>query len=302
MQSEAAPGAGGIFRHPLWLLAGGYWAWLVVACSKDWTEIADYNHGWFVPFFALYFLWKRVEGSGAEYAGGGATGASRWLAWGVIGGALLFIAPIELARQAPLHWRFYPWVIGLLAVGNTWAVAWITGRRNALGLVMFPALFMMAGIPWPTMLESAVSLPLMGWVTQLSVGLLHLSGYAAVASGNTIILPQCTVGVEEACSGLRSLQAALLVGLAAGELMRFGLWSRIVLLGGSLMMALVANQVRVMFLALVGISGGSRAVQGLHEVAGYAVLGVLLGGVALLSWGMGLLRRFLSEQGEVKMR
>lgn len=301
MQSEVDTGAAvRSFRHPLWLLVGGYWVWLVAACAKDWTEIADYNHGWFVPFFALYFLWKRIEDAGPEEAGEGTTGVGQWLAWGIVGGSLLFIIPIELARQAPLYWRLYPWIIGLLAVGNTWAVAWLTGRRHVLGLVMFPALFMMAGIPWPTMLESAVSLPLMGWVTRLSVGLLHLAGYAAVASGNTITLPQCTVGVEEACSGLRSLQAALLVGLAAGELMRFGAWGRIVLLGGSLMMALVANQVRVMFLALVGISGGSKAVLGLHDAAGYAVLGVLLGGVVLLSWGMGLLRKSLGDPGEVK--
>lgn len=301
MQGEVDRGVSvGFFRHPLWLLVGGYWAWLVAACVKDWTEIADYNHGWFVPFFALYFLWKRMEGARLEDEGGGAAGVGQWLAWSFIGGSLLFIVPIELARQAPLYWRLYPWVIGLLALGNTWAVAWLTGRRHVLGLVMFPALFMMAGIPWPTVLESAVSLPLMGWVTRMSVGLLHLAGYAAVASGNTISLPECTVGVEEACSGLRSLQAALLVGLAAGELMRFGLWSRVVLLGGSLVMALAANQVRVLFLALAGISGGSKAVQGLHDVAGYAVLGVLLGGVALLSWGMGLLRKFPSEPGEVQ--
>jgi len=53
----------GLFRHPLWLLVAGYWGWLIAACARDWTEVADYQHGWFVPFLAAYFLWKRVEGT-----------------------------------------------------------------------------------------------------------------------------------------------------------------------------------------------------------------------------------------------
>ena len=396
----------GLFRHPLWLLVVGYWLWLIVACARDWTEVADYQHGWFVPFFAAYFLWKRVEGTkglrdqrtkgprdewterllasdhgttgprddrterpeaavkSEEWrvrskgsGGGGAeqlgvaveseewrvkseesgdreTGGDRrsevrdqmsevgdrrlevgedlrltnlklktapqglqWLGWGVIVVSLLLIFPLEVVRQAPLHWRLYPWMIGLLAAGNTLAVAWLTGGRPASRVVMVPMLFMLVGIPWPTAVENLVSLPLMGWVTQWSVGLLHVLGYPATAAGNVITLPNCTVGVEEACSGLRSLQTALLVGMAAGELARLGVWGRVFLLASGFAMALVANQVRVMMLALAGISGGNEAVTNIHDAAGYAVLGVLLGGMAALTWVVVKLERAVSGTG-----
>jgi exosortase len=297
----------GIFWHPLWVLVVGYWVWLIAACAKDWAEVADYNHGWFVPPLALYFLWKRVEGwkglrdegtKGRRDEGekGPRGEGGLWLAWGVIGVSLLFILPLEMVRQAPLHWRLYPWLIGLLAAGNTWAVAWLTGGRAAWRLVSMPTLFMLVGIPWPTVVENLVSLPLMGWVTQWSVGLLHMLGYPATATGNVIVLPNCTVGVEEACSGLRSLQTALLVGVAAGELAQLRLWGRWVLLGVSFAMALVANQTRVMMLALAGISGGPQAVENIHDAAGYAVLGVLLGGVAMVTWVMMRVERALGRR------
>ena len=211
----------------------------------------------------------------------------RLVAWAFVAVSVLIIFPLELARQAPMHWRFYPWVIGLMAFGNTLAVAWLTGGRAKVGIFFVPALFALTGIPWPTFLENAVAFPLMGVVTGWSAGLLHLLGYPATVAGNVIALPNCTVGVEEACSGLRSLQTALMVGLAAGELKRFGGGARVALLVLAFALALVGNQVRVLMLALAGIQGGSAAVAAMHDTAGYAVLGILLGGVAVAAWVMG---------------
>jgi exosortase len=171
--------------------------------------------------------------------------------------------------------------VGFLAVGNTLAVAWLTGGRARGKLFLIPALFMLVGIPWPTFVESAVAYPLMPVVTQWAVGLLHLLGHPATAAGTTITLPNCTVGVEEACSGLRSLQTALMVGLAAGELTRIGAWGRVGLLVVAFVMAVAGNQVRVLMLALAGIRGGNQAVENLHDTAGYVVLAILLGGVGL---------------------
>lgn len=311
--------------HPLWLLVAGYWLWLVWACAGDWTDTVDYNYGWFVPPLALYFLWKRVEGTSgpknhgsAEVeprkvagspngpAGEGITGQAQadvageefrvkgrdrcgfwWLLWGFLVLSVLVILPLELARQAPMHWRFYPWLIGIFAFGNTLAVAWLMGGRAKVDVFFMPALFALTGIPWPTFVENAVAFPLMGVVTGWSAGLLHLLGYPATVAGNVITLPNCTVGVEEACSGLRSVQTALMVGLAAGELKRFGAGARIVLLVVAFGLALVGNQVRVLMLALAGIQGGSAAVAAMHDMAGYAVLGILLGGVAAAAWVMG---------------
>lgn len=266
--------------HPLWLLVAGYWLWLIWACAGEWTNVADYNYGWFVPPLALYFLWKRLEGSAPQAPEPAAPGP-RVLAWTVVIASLLVILPLEIVRQTPIHWRPNLWAVGLLAVANTLAVAWLTGGRARFGIFLVPALFMLVGIPWPTFVEQAVAYPLMPVVTRWAVGLLHLLGFPATAAGTTIMLPNCTVGVEEACSGLRSLQTALMVGVAAGELTRLGVRGRLGLLATAFVMALAGNQIRVLMLALAGIHGGGQAVENLHDAAGYVVLAILLGGVGL---------------------
>jgi exosortase len=267
--------------HPLWLLVAGYWLWMIWACAGEWTNSEDYNYGWFVPLLALYFLWKRLEGAPCAESAPPGIGAGRAVAWAVIVLSLLVILPLEIVRQTPIHWRPNLWAIAFLAVGNTLAAAWLTGGRARFKIFLIPTLFMLVGVPWPTFVESAVAYPLMPVVTRWAVGLLHFLGYPATAAGTTITLPNCTVGVEEACSGLRSLQTALMVGVAAGELTRLGAWGRVALMFVAFVMALAGNQVRVLMLALAGISGGSHAVENLHDTAGYVVLAILLGGVGL---------------------
>ena len=301
----------------LWLLVAGYWIWMVWACAGEWSNNQDYNYGWFVAPLALYFWWKRGERPQAAVTsdewrvasgrlGGEETKrpkdqeTGRWFAWLVVLLSLLLIWPLEVVRQTPIHWRPILWTIGLIAFGNSLAVAWLAGGRAALRRVAFPAAFMLLAIPWPTFLESAISFPLMQLVTQWSVGILHLLGYPATAAGTTITLPNCTVGVEEACSGLRSLQTALMVGAAAGELARLKTGARLALLLVAFVMALAGNQVRVLMLVMAGINGGNAAVSQVHDTAGYVVLAILLGGVGIAAWAMGKVGLREYESGEVK--
>ena len=267
--------------HPLWLLCCGYWLWLIWACAGEWTSSQDYNYGWFVPLLALYFLWKRWSDASAGVPHTGSVSFARGLAWFVIVVAIAAVFPLEIVRQTPIHWRPNLWAIGLLAVSITLAVAWLTGGCARLKIFLVPSLFMLVGIPWPTFVESSVSFPLMQVVARWSVAFVHLLGYPATAAGTTINLSNCTVGVEEACSGLRSLQTALMVGIAAGELTRLRFAARVGLLAVAFMMAIVANQIRVLILVMAGIHGGSAGVQEWHDAAGYVVLAILLGGVGL---------------------
>lgn len=270
----------------LWLLVAGFWAWLFWACGGEWAFSSDYSYGWFVPLLALYFLWKRWDEGDLAWQGEKAKTWQDGVAWCGIFASLLLVFPLEVIRQTPIYWRPILWGIGGVTMVNTLSVAWLTGGRQRLRAFLFPTFFLLVGIPWPTFLEGAISLPLMQMVTEWSLGLIHLLGYAATVSGTTITLSNCTIGVEEACSGLRSLQTALMVGLVAGELVRLGVWRRVVLLGVAFFMAILGNQLRVLILALVGLQGGIASVEKFHDAAGYLVLGILLLGVGLATWGL----------------
>ena len=81
------------------------------------------------------------------------------------------------------------------------------------------------------------------------------------------------VGVSEACSGVRSLQGALMVSVILGEVYRFSALQRGVLLVGSLALALCTNIVRATFLAWnaarAGLTVNERAFRQLCATAPY---------------------------------
>jgi len=56
------------------------------------------------------------------------------------------------------------------------------------------------------------------------------------------------VGIDEACSGVRSLQTAMMLSLFLGEMYRFGVLRRLALIGASLLFVLLANLSRTTFL------------------------------------------------------
>jgi exosortase/archaeosortase family protein len=91
------------------------------------------------------------------------------------------------------------------------------------------------------------------------------------------------VGIDEACSGVRSFQSALMLSLFLGELRRFSLPKRLSLLGGSLAIVLVANLARTTFLVWAAASRGLKQMEAWHDLAGNLVMFIVLPGLILLA-------------------
>jgi exosortase len=132
--------------------------------------------------------------------------------------------------------------------------------------------------------ESGISLFLLRKVVVVVFTLFSALGYPLVQEGNVLVLPHGTVGVAEACSGIRSLTACLFAGsfLAAVSLDR--LWKKILLVLTALLLAFFTNLLRSLFLTGWAYAYGSDAIEGrLHDGTGFAVLGLTcLGLFALL--------------------
>jgi exosortase len=77
----------------------------------------------------------------------------------------------------------------------------------------FPILFALIAVPIPGVLWNPIVFGLKGLVTFVNVELLNLWGIPAQQQGSVIQLPNCRVGVDEACSGIRSLQSSLMMAL-----------------------------------------------------------------------------------------
>ena len=90
-----------------------------------------------------------------------------------------------------------------------------------------------------------ITLTLQLWVSESVLNTLHFLGIAAVRRGNIIDLVNATVGIEEACSGIRSLMSLTFLSLFYGYFAEKRLWVRWAIFLGSIPIAVAANAFRV---------------------------------------------------------
>src|SRR5205823_6860524 len=109
-----------------------------------------------------------------------------------------------------------------------------------------------------------------------------LFGIPAHLEGNLIRIPGGLVGVNEACSGVRSLQTSLMIGLLFGELKRLSILRRIVLVAAAAAIAFVGNCIRAFFLVWIA-AAHVMAVNRWHDLAGYAIVALVFLGTMLLA-------------------
>jgi Transmembrane exosortase (Exosortase_EpsH) len=95
-------------------------------------------------------------------------------------------------------------------------------------------------VPWPGAVEDYVIQGLTQAATVVTVASLNLFHISAVQHGNVIELKTGLVGIDEACSGVRSLQATLMVSLFLGELYRVSRPRKIVIVLCGALIALCA--------------------------------------------------------------
>lgn len=165
-------------------------------------------------------------------------------------------------------------------------------RVRLTALFLFPALVWLISAPLVSAVESQLSLFLLRKVVTVVSAVFDLLGLPIEQQGNVLVLPTGKVGVEDACSGIRSLTGCLFAGsfLAAAFVDRF--WPKALLVIAALGLAFLANLVRGLFLTGWAYHYGPDAIGGTaHDIAGYSVLGLtvlgLLGLLPLFRWTAG---------------
>jgi exosortase/archaeosortase family protein len=136
----------------------------------------------------------------------------------------------------------------------------------------FPFAFILTAVPWPHTLESIVSDSLMRGTAGATVETLCLIGVPSAQVGNLVHIENGVLDIDEACSGIRSLQAMVMISLFLGELFRLTLARRLLLMVLGLSVTLLANVVRTVTLSSIGFGQGMSAVDRYHDAAGLSVL------------------------------
>lgn len=261
---------------------------LCFAFWHEWSVNPDLSHGFFAPLIFALLVWE-----------GSRSGTARWLnlgRWSSLVVGLILIGALAAATLAGLLAASVGWthavvlfcfagaLVALLTAGlvvladdRVRAVPFNWPILTAIGLWILVA-------PLPTGTYARITLGLQHFVATGVLNSLHLLGIPARQAGNIIELASTSVGVEDACSGIRSLISCLYAGFFFAAWLVRSAGKRTVLIFVAPLLAIAMNFARSLLLTLLANSG--KEITGFwHDTTGYAILGLtaaMLAGLAAL--------------------
>ena len=265
-----------------WALLLAAWTWAIWSCAEYWRGNPNYSYGWIVPVLGFAYAARRltlaqiIAGIMPENIARPIRPVSIWLIgfFGIVVAAIIF--GLEFAREQVWHPIIIIWTIAFIPIALTLLVCWFAGGKTLLLAELFPILFFLTAVPWPPRFEQPITAGLMQAVAAATTALLHWFGIPAQTAGGAITLRTGVLGITEACSGMRSLQAGVMFGLAMGEWFLLRLLRRIALLLLAIVLALCTNLIRTLALSLQAEWHGLDAVEKIHDLTGTLAVTVLV--------------------------
>jgi exosortase len=256
-------------------------AWLLAwwHLAADWSVDEQYRFGFGVPFLAAWMAWRRFEGPMKP-------APPRFGWWCGIAFALVLLTLGNALRWHDPQWRFTG--AALAAGAALLGISWLhrIGGGPLIRRQLFPLLFAMTAVPWPVPVEIWTIGHLAGAVTDVAVTAVNMLGVAALQHGNTIELAKGVVGVDDACSGIQSLQATLMTALFLGEFFALRTAGRIALVAAGGCISFLTNCGRVLSLTMLAHSRGTQGAMEWHDAVGgtatASALGLVLAAALLL--------------------
>jgi exosortase len=239
------------------LLGAVYWK-ILHALAIQWWDDANYSHGFLVPLFSLYLVWQQRALLRALPRAGNSVGILVVLA----GIAALLIGDLG-AENFLMRSSLIVIVAGLILFHL---------GTQVFRAVLFPLAFLFFMVPLPGVVFYAVTFPLQRLAAEQAAWTLDALGIPVLLDGNVIHLAQLSLGVTEACSGIRSL-ISLFAGAAAwAYLLLPAGWAMAIFVAATVPITIVANAARVVLTGLIGRQFGVEYASGFfHEFAGFAI-------------------------------
>ena len=227
----------------------------------QWGMGQDYSHGYLIAPLAVYFIWERRKKLARTPV------EPSW--YGLIPLALGALA-LAIGRlgveQMSMRVSFVLTLIGL--------------QLLLLGIPMirvlaFPLCFLFLMVPLPQSLVNVIAFPLQLIAADLAVTGLHFFGMPVLREGNVLYLPQNTLFVKDACSGLHSLVALGTLGILFAYFFRKSWLERIILVATTIPIAIVVNAFRVALTGVLTYIWGPQMAEGaIHQTEGFFTFGV----------------------------
>lgn len=239
------------------VLLGICYAPVLLALAQQWNQDPDMGHGFFVPVIAGYIAWQK-----RDQIAGKLPKANWWgLAIMIWAAFQLYIATLGaelfLARTS-----FVFSVIGAVL---------LLGGTEYLKIFGFPLFLLFFMVPIPAVIYNELTFPLQLMASSAAERTIDLLQIPVIREGNVLILPQQTLNVVEACSGIRSLLTLTFVSLIWGYFFEKRTWVRVALFLSTIPIAIAANAGRVAFTGVISQFKPELAEGWFHEAQGWVI-------------------------------
>ena len=247
-----------------------------------WLTDSSWSHGFLIPLFSLYFVNRKREEIVSLHA------RPSYL------GLLFLVLAIGfyfLNRFSPSGYEYF---CRLSIITTLAAIVLFLGGWSLIRYTWLPIGFLMFAVPLPERFYKALTIPMRQWAATVASSVLNLvPKLNATANGVVIEVfykgrrMEPALDVAEACAGMRLLMAFLALGVVMAYLHDRPWRQRIVLLAGTIPIALLCNIVRVTITGFIYVLVHPRYAQGIYyDLLGMAMLPLAFGLYGFLAWFM----------------
>lgn len=263
------------------------WFILINQLRLEWTINTQYSYGWVMPILAAGLLLRRSSGlpqSVVTRAIGRSYATAVQLVPFLFAVCAFLILPYRFVLEANPDWATPKWLLAGSVVSLTLIIILRAEGPTRMLHFAFPIAFMLVAVPWPPGLENPVIQGLTRLDVRATIEILSWLGIPATPHGNTVEIAVGIVGVDEACSGIRSFHSSIMMALFLGEflLLRFG-W-RLLLLPIGLLTAFGFNVCRTTLLTGLAAHKGIAAIGEYHDEAGLTILMACTAVMWVIAW------------------
>jgi len=193
------------------ILLAAIWVPVVYLLGAQWSVYEQYGYGWAMPCLCLYLAGQKISSCPP-------VAAPIWkncaLVFLVAAGLIYWL--MRVLQEANPLWRPPSLGMALAAVAMTLLAIYLTQGKPRTKHFLFPVLFFLVAVPWPSPVEGLIVQTLTRFNSGMVVEMVNVAGVPALLHGNVIEISSGMVGIDEACSGIRSFQATVMIALFFG--------------------------------------------------------------------------------------
>lgn len=226
--------------------------------AKDWWTDDNYSHGLLLPV-ALGFLIHQERGSWQRLSW-----KPSWLGIPLI----LFSQMVALIGYLGAEFFLQRVSFAIFAAG---VVVYVWGWKLLREVLLLIFLYLLT-VPLPSIIFNQIALPLQLFASTVSENVLGWLSIPVFREGNILELPNMTLSVAEACSGIRSLMSLITLAVMMAYFMPVRWKWRVLFVASAVPVAIICNAARVAGTGILARHFGESAAQGFfHSFSGWLI-------------------------------